>query len=64
MNKTMSEVEFELLSKAEKAKELGVSIRTLSRMIKEGQLDWTILPESNSRRRWFFKKGANVWNRK
>ncbi len=51
----MGEVQFNLLTKEEKAKELGVSIRTMTRWIKKGKLDWMMLP--TSQRRWYLPEG-------
>lgn len=43
-----------LLTKTEKAEELGVDIRTITNMIKRGTIEWTRI--GKRKRRWFFPK--------
>lgn len=45
---------YNLINKKQKAKELGISIRTLLRWINKDKIKYTYIPGST--KRWFFKK--------
>lgn len=63
----MGQGEEVLISKKEKAEELGITTRTLDRWVESGKIDFYYLPDksrkqskSGRHRRWFFRQGVQL----